>query len=338
MNCLRWLLGLALLVAMSAAPVDAAVTFTTTHTVDPRGLDDMMSSTDAIQGLIAQELSGDRGWHDANPASLDPLHPFGLPAFTDGLGSQGSFYGLLNDFPPADLPTKYVQYDLPGPTDITAINIFTGNVVNSDGRIFSTSFIRYSMDMGQSFQDLGYFQSDPSGTINNETTPGVTPNAATMVSIFDDVDAMMLTGVTNLQIELYGVDNSQGQMRDPFDFENPYTGIDDGLTGPNTSPIVWEIDVLTSGGEADADFDGDGDVDGADFLAWQRGLGTTGNATAQQGDSDGDMDVDAADLANWRSQFSGGGGVAAVPEPTSLAMLVVGALLPLGAKRRRRVR
>jgi hypothetical protein len=182
---------------------------------------------------------------------------------------------------------------------------------------------------------LGYFQSDPSGTINNESTEGVIPNAATLVSIFDDAAPLMLTGVTNLQIDLYAVDNTQGQMRDPFEGVNPFTGIDDGLTGPNTSPIVWEIDVLTSAG-ADADFDGDGDIDGADFLAWQRGLGTTGTATPQQGDSDGDMDVDGADLANWRSQFGPVGGAAAVPEPASLVTLAVGALLLLGRRRRAR--
>jgi hypothetical protein len=51
------------------------------------------------------------------------------------------------------------------------------------------------------------------------------------------------------------------------------------------------------------DFDVDGDVDGSDFLAWQRGLGASGNATAADGDADGDKDVDGVDLTYWNTQF-----------------------------------
>jgi len=53
---------------------------------------------------------------------------------------------------------------------------------------------------------------------------------------------------------------------------------------------------------APADFDQDVDVDGADFLAWQRGFGTS-NASPSDGDANGDQTVDAADLAVWQGQF-----------------------------------
>ena len=53
-----------------------------------------------------------------------------------------------------------------------------------------------------------------------------------------------------------------------------------------------------------ADFDGDLDVDGADFLVWQRGLGGSGPAaTKNLGNADGDDDVDAVDLAAWKAAF-----------------------------------
>ncbi|HMP07683.1 MAG TPA: dockerin type I domain-containing protein, partial [Lacipirellulaceae bacterium] len=52
------------------------------------------------------------------------------------------------------------------------------------------------------------------------------------------------------------------------------------------------------------DFNGDDLVDGADFLAWQRGLGTLApHATRADGDADGDGDVDADDLALWQVNF-----------------------------------
>jgi hypothetical protein len=64
-----------------------------------------------------------------------------------------------------------------------------------------------------------------------------------------------------------------------------------------------------------ADFNASARIDGADFLAWQRGLGVAAGATRDQGDADGDGDVDAADLASWRFQF---GVVVAAPAAVSL--------------------
>lgn len=49
------------------------------------------------------------------------------------------------------------------------------------------------------------------------------------------------------------------------------------------------------------DFEGDGDVDGADFLAWQRGFGTTYNST---------------DLANWQSAYPSNSAFATVSTST----------------------
>jgi hypothetical protein len=62
-----------------------------------------------------------------------------------------------------------------------------------------------------------------------------------------------------------------------------------------------------------ADFDSDLDVDGFDFLAWQRGFGTPApTAVKADGDADGDQDVDSADFDQWVDGFGGGAAVAAV--------------------------
>ncbi|QEG36829.1 beta strand repeat-containing protein [Bythopirellula goksoeyrii] len=80
-----------------------------------------------------------------------------------------------------------------------------------------------------------------------------------------------------------------------------------------------------------ADFDSDMDVDGRDFLIWQRGFGITVGATKANGDSNGDGAVDAADLDNWKLQYGyqiiGSPpplGAFAVPEPTGLLLLMLG--------------
>jgi hypothetical protein len=74
-----------------------------------------------------------------------------------------------------------------------------------------------------------------------------------------------------------------------------------------------------------ADFNLDGAVDGADLIAWQRGLGRPA-ATRASGDSNHDGAVDAADLAAWRAQasaFVAASAVAtAVPEPSTILLVL----------------
>ncbi len=76
-----------------------------------------------------------------------------------------------------------------------------------------------------------------------------------------------------------------------------------------------------------ANFDGDSDVDGTDFLIWQRGNGSPGGLA--QGDANNDGNVNAADLAIWETQYSLPvplSGIATVPEPHSLGLLCCGLL------------
>jgi hypothetical protein len=117
--------------------------------------------------------------------------------------------------------------------------------------------------------------------------------------------------------------------------------------------LIFHYGQLTQGSRA-ADFDQDGDVDGGDFLAWQRGLGSTGAAaTLAKGDANGDQIVNAADLAILRSEFGNSttnfttpstlktgfvryvtsGFASAVPEPGSILLVGIG-LSTLAVRRR----
>ena len=93
--------------------------------------------------------------------------------------------------------------------------------------------------------------------------------------------------------------------------------------------------VLTPVAVNDADFDGDGDIDGADFLTWQRGL-TAAGGTPANGNANGDAAIDNADLDVWKAQF-GTAEVAAsaVPEPASVVLAL--ASVASGVLLRRRV-
>jgi hypothetical protein len=96
--------------------------------------------------------------------------------------------------------------------------------------------------------------------------------------------------------------------------------VDGGGNGSNT------VVSFTATANHDADFDRDGDVDGNDFLTWQRGVGKKVGAKQSEGDADRDGDVDVEDLNVLRAKQPAPPATAA-PEPSSGAMLVPGLIL-----------
>lgn len=85
---------------------------------------------------------------------------------------------------------------------------------------------------------------------------------------------------------------------------------------PNGSKgIGWYIQKVDR--FADADFDGDSDVDGSDFLTWQRSVGTTVTAPEvvpnESGNADANQAVNAADLNYWKHHHGSGAYTAGTP-------------------------
>jgi endonuclease I len=78
----------------------------------------------------------------------------------------------------------------------------------------------------------------------------------------------------------------------------------------------------TVGLPGSADFDNNEVVDGADFLAWQRGHGWP--ATFATGDANSDGVIDGADLEIWSAQFGAGTPtVLPVPEPCGYVLALI---------------
>jgi hypothetical protein len=85
---------------------------------------------------------------------------------------------------------------------------------------------------------------------------------------------------------------------------------------------------------ADADFDDDGDVDGNDFLRWQRNVGLGAGATNAQGDADGNGAVNATDLTLWKGEFGSAVPAAgAVPEPATAALALLASMAMCSIRR-----
>jgi len=112
---------------------------------------------------------------------------------------------------------------------------------------------------------------------------------------------------------------SAGQSFDLFDW-NFQLGIFDVLDLPGLTPgLAWNTSQLDNTGTLlvgyAGDFDFDGDVDGADFLAWQRGESVN--------------PLSAADLNAWKANFgaptSSFPATATVPEPATVALLLMAA-------------
>jgi hypothetical protein len=85
----------------------------------------------------------------------------------------------------------------------------------------------------------------------------------------------------------------------------------------------------------DADFNEDGKVDADDLTVWTAGFGVVGTAVHTTGDADQDQNVDGGDFLVWQRELGLGVLAAAVPEPvsSSLVMFVVAAFAVLRRSR-----
>ena len=92
------------------------------------------------------------------------------------------------------------------------------------------------------------------------------------------------------------------------------------------------VDNITA--SPNGDFDGDGDVDGDDFLLWQRNFPILdGTADSLSGDANADGNVDGDDFLIWQSNFPFPISLSSIPEPHSLVLLAMGTTGVLGCRR-----
>lgn len=131
---------------------------------------------------------------------------------------------------------------------------------------------------------------------------------------------------------IYYVDQASGkQLGDVLTATFYLTDGNGGLAQSENFTVQFRISPELS----PADFDTDGDVDGVDIAVMFANFnGPGGGVPADPAtDLDGDNDVDGVDLAAFYGEFTGPLDPASVPEPSTLALLVMGGLL---ARRRRR--
>jgi hypothetical protein len=160
--------------------------------------------------------------------------------------------------------------------------------------------------------------------INNSNTQGVnsgsgaaTGNPASVLTGLEFSLPLSVLGhpTTDIKITAFIGNGNHGHISNQF----AGTGVLQANVGSPSSVNLANIagNQYVTVPVPNADFDNDGDVDGRDFLAWQRNNGL------------------ASDLALWQNQYGGGNPLnttQAIPEPTSFVLAIL--FLAAGGNRR----
>lgn len=132
------------------------------------------------------------------------------------------------------------------------------------------------------------------------------------------------------------------ETSDPFIFIHRTSTVTDAARDLAAEWAVASYDDLFGRPEF-GDYDDDGDVDGNDFLVWQRTFGDAGASLAADGNGDGV--IDGGDLTVWRNTFGqvaslppAGATASAVPEPAASLLAFMAASVSIFARRQARSR
>jgi len=195
-------------------------------------------------------------------------------------------------------------------------SIISGNTLNDpQGLGLDVQRSRQAPLNGNTFESLGYnlvgtgnalLNFNGTGDQTNELDPGLgpltnnggktlthAPLAGSPAIDAGDPEAVLPGGVTTETSVLVTAYDQRGE---------PFTRITDGDVDGTARIDIGAIEQPRPA--PSGDFDGDGDTDGADFLAWQRGLGKV-NAQPADGDANFDGNVDGDDLQVWGEDFGG---------------------------------
>jgi hypothetical protein len=188
---------------------------------------------------------------------------------------------------------------------------------------------------GEQFDDFGNVPAGMSGFVD------VSASVPFDSIETDQEDPTMLVGEVALYMQMDGGAGAGDHIHGSWPTASGEFNFD--LVDIIVHGIEGDAEIESDSGEsydfemATADFDDDSDVDGRDFLFWQRGFGITTGAELGDGDSNGDGSVDAIDLSVWHDQYGEPGhlAVASVPEPGS-ALLMGFASVAVFSRRKRR--
>ena len=257
---------------------------------------------DQTPGSLTTQMAGTISAHlNGNTLTFDDLSDLDLLAnpagpFTPALGTSVTVDGGTQtvDFPTTGEDNIAFSFGIPSSTDVLAIR--------------------------DAFFGISAGSADFDGPVSNLDFRTKSSRTDFHTTLFDDAGADLQGGAASPNLSTENLtrilSGSSETITIPYRFA---------LGGSFEGSFLEGQIVASRSLGAAGDFDGDGDVDGSDFLAWQRGFGTT--FTAQ-------------DLLDWQTNFGGAllatSSSSAVPEPSSLVVALVFGFLAIQTKRRRR--
>jgi hypothetical protein len=270
------------------------------------------------------------GWAEATPTAnaLSELNfnvsgSLGIGSTARGLGTAfNPVFGPLGQSP-EDL---VFEYTTPTGETVAGLVNYTGNrIVNNllltvdpatgEARLKNSANVALSFDGYSVLSESGsllptngnWLSLDDQG-LNGNAWQEATANTQALNEL---LTSGFLTLNPNQSVSLGHLFNQAGGTQDlvlEFSLQ--------GESGGRTGAVIYE--TATSNG----DFDGDGDVDGRDFLRWQRGQSPS--------------PLSAGDLAQWKANYGAGplAAITSVPEPSSVLLIACGLVLCTTRKRK----
>ena len=121
-------------------------------------------------------------------------------------------------------------------------------------------------------------------------------------------------------VGILGVSNGAGHIA-RYDFDGNLLGTFAATGGGGFTEATAFIEVPDPISQMPGDFNDDQAVDGDDLAIWKSNFGNnTGNATAAMGDADANGNIDGADFLIWQRHVTATPTTVAIPEPNGLAI------------------
>lgn len=250
--------------------------------------------------------------------------PSGFGEQAPGVGAINFSYTLANE--PAAFPGD-VEFSARN-TVVLVVDPATGNaeLVNQSG--FDINLDSYLVKSNESVLNANTWEPLSSSDSNWTSAVGAA-NRIAEGNLFDSTFLAANGGSISI-----GSPINTSLLEDEKNLEMEFTA-----TGFDASIVGGVLFTAASVAEANADFDGDGDVDSTDLATWNGNYGNSGGLA--NGDANGDALVGGSDFLAWQRQYTGSSSAltdsafTAVPEPTTLWLILSGIAMTNGRPRRR---
>jgi len=285
--------------------------------------------------------------NDVTTGSQPPASVAGIPQIARGFNGSGSFFIWAKPDPGETLLnwSLNVVSSNPNVLSLMSANVSTYNpILNAQNNARRWEFVgeptTTSSAPGNEVLErvLGFsLQLDPAnvglGIGSGLTAAEADPFAANDSWLIAKIDYVTKNNLGSTDVFLQIGDAGINHSNEPSSMTDVFLGaISDqplnGATQRNQSSTTPELTISVSDIlESSADFDGDSDVDGRDFLLWQRGFGSSSGL----GDANGDSTTNGDDLAIWEQQYGTTESTIptfeGVPEPSTLMLLSLAVIL-----------